>query len=147
MVFGYEKKHIWKKKRSLLGFARLPGSLVDLTGWPDFARFLLRPIFYLTRTGLAIRSFGSRINPSGRSRFNNYGWYNQDNRVYYKLKYLKIKNNITMKKNLKYLIFSHSSFSFQKVRKKNNNTELKNKNKKNIFFIFLNWQDWIIRRM
>jgi hypothetical protein len=41
-----------------------------------------------------------------------------------------------MKKNLKYLIFSHSSFTFQKVRMKNNNTELKNKNKKNIFYTF-----------
>jgi hypothetical protein len=141
------RKNTFEKKRSLLGFAGSPGSLVDLTGWPDFARFLPRLIFYLTRTGLAIGSFGSRINPSGRSRFNNYWWYNQDNRVYYKLKYLKIKNNITMKKNLKYLIFSHSSFTFQKVRMKNNNTELKNKNKNKIFFIFLNRQDWIIRRM
>jgi hypothetical protein len=130
------RKNTFEKKKSLLDFARSPGSLVDLTGWPDFARFLLRPIFYFTRTGLAIGSLGSGINPSGRSRFNNYGWYNQDNKVYYKLKYLKIKNNITMKKNLKYLIFSHSSFTFQKVRMKNNNTELKNKNKKNIFYTF-----------
>jgi hypothetical protein len=39
-----------------------------------------------------------------------------------------------MKKNLKYLIFSHSSFTFQKVRMKNNNTEMKNKKKYFLYF-------------
>jgi hypothetical protein len=130
------RKNTFEKKRSLLGFAGSAGSLVDQTGWPNFTGLLLKPIFYLTRTDLAIESTGSRINPLDRSRFNKHEWYNQDNRVYYKLKYSKIKNSVTMKKNLKYLIFSIQVSLFKLLGWSIITMNWKLKIKKNIFYIF-----------
>ena len=41
-------------------------------GRPGLAGFLDLPVFFLTRTGPATRSTGSRVDPPGRSGFNNY---------------------------------------------------------------------------
>ena len=48
-----EKTYLKRKKRSLTGFARLPGSRADLADQPSFAGFLLSPVFYLIQIGSA----------------------------------------------------------------------------------------------
>jgi hypothetical protein len=52
------------------GLTGLPGSWVDLPGQPGFTGFFLLLVFCLTQTGSATES---RVNPPGRSGFNNTG--------------------------------------------------------------------------
>jgi hypothetical protein len=56
------------KRRVTSGFAQVARVL----GRPGLAGFLYLPVFLLTRTGPATGSTGSRVDPSGRSGFNNY---------------------------------------------------------------------------
>jgi hypothetical protein len=50
-IFSWEKKHIWKKKISIV-FCRV----VRVTNQPDFVEFLLILILYLTWTSPATKS-------------------------------------------------------------------------------------------
>ena len=63
------RKTHFKRNRSLPGFAKLLGLLVDPAGRLGSVEFLLNPVFYLTRIGPATRSL---VHLSGRSGFKNY---------------------------------------------------------------------------